>query len=80
MHTVCQDEASSKSPRNLITREIKTNAGTQKNQDHWRQFIREEFAKNKNIPKKKFGTIEHLIRAGHKRYEMYSSDAITDVH
>ncbi|KAK6463387.1 hypothetical protein DFJ63DRAFT_286198 [Scheffersomyces coipomensis] len=49
-------------------------------QDHWRQFIREEFKKNQHISKKQFNVIEHLIRVGHRRFEQYSSTQIKDIH
>ncbi|KAK6203537.1 complex 1 protein-domain-containing protein [Scheffersomyces amazonensis] len=50
------------------------------NQEHWRQFVREEFRKNQHISKKQFNVIEHLIRVGHKRFEQYSSPQIKDIH
>ena len=48
--------------------------------DHWRQFIRAEFVKHRGIPKKLFLVIEHLIRTGHRRYDMYLSPQIKDIH
>ncbi|CUM63676.1 uncharacterized protein PRCAT00001260001 [Priceomyces carsonii] len=50
------------------------------NQDHWKNYVRMEFEKNKHIPKKLFSVIEHLIRTGTKRYEMYLSPQIKDIH
>lgn len=47
---------------------------------HWRAYIREEFGKNKAIPKKLFSVIEHLIRVGHRRFEMYLNPQIKDIH
>lgn len=47
---------------------------------HWRAYIREEFVKNRQIPKKQFGAIEHLLRVGHRRVEMYLNPAIKNVH
>lgn len=48
--------------------------------DHWRQFIRQEFHKNQAIPKKLFLVIEHLLRTGQRRYDMYLSTQIKDIH
>ncbi|ODV68580.1 hypothetical protein HYPBUDRAFT_151996 [Hyphopichia burtonii NRRL Y-1933] len=48
--------------------------------EHWRSFIREEFRKNQKVPKKSFTVIEHLIRVGHKRYELYLNPQIKDIH
>ncbi|CAI5759599.1 unnamed protein product [Candida verbasci] len=48
--------------------------------EHWRSFIHEEFGKYKGIPKIQFNTIEHLIRTGYKRYEMFSNPQIKDIH
>lgn len=47
---------------------------------HWRNFIHEEFFKYKNIPKKQFNTIEHLIRNGHRKLEMFQNPQIKDIH
>lgn len=49
-------------------------------QDNWRHYIRLEFAKHKGLPKKSFSVIEHLLRVGHRRYEMYLDPSIKDVH
>ena len=48
--------------------------------DHWRHFIRTEFVKHRGIPKKLFLVIEHLIRTGYRRYDMYLSPQIKDIH
>ncbi|KAF3994401.1 hypothetical protein FT663_01521 [Candidozyma haemuli var. vulneris] len=50
------------------------------NQEHWRAYVREEFGKHRKLPKKSFSVIEHLIRVGHRRYEMYSNPNIKDIH
>jgi succinate dehydrogenase assembly factor 1 len=50
------------------------------NKDHWLRYIRQEFSKYQNLPKKQFSVIEHLLRLGHKRYEMYNSPHIKDIH
>lgn len=49
-------------------------------QMHWRAFIREEFKKNQKIPKKSFNVVEHLLRVGQRRFEMYLNPQIKDVH
>lgn len=48
--------------------------------DHWRLYIREEFHKNQKIPKKSFSVIEHLIRVGHKRFELFLNPQIKDIN
>lgn len=48
--------------------------------DHWKAYIREEFEKHRSLPKKQFSVIEHLIRVGHRRYEMYLNPNIKDIH
>ncbi len=40
---------------------------------------RNEFAKFQQLPKKEFSTIEHLLRTGYKKYEMFSAPEIKDV-
>lgn len=47
---------------------------------NWVNFIHGEFGKYRSLPKKEFGAIEHLLRVGHRRYDMYKSPDITDVH
>jgi succinate dehydrogenase assembly factor 1 len=49
-------------------------------QAHWRAYIKQEFAKNRLVSKKQFSVIEHLLRVGHRRLEMYLSPAIKNVH
>ncbi|KAK6454797.1 complex 1 protein-domain-containing protein [Scheffersomyces xylosifermentans] len=48
--------------------------------EHWRSYIREEFEKHRELPKKSFNVIEHLIRTGHRKFEMYSNPQIKDIH
>lgn len=48
--------------------------------NNWRRYIREEFEKNRAIPKKLFSVIEHLLRVGHRRHEMYLDPNIKDIH
>ncbi|ODV97505.1 hypothetical protein PACTADRAFT_36642 [Pachysolen tannophilus NRRL Y-2460] len=50
------------------------------NRNHWVNYVHSEFAKYRKLPKKEFATVEHLLRVGHRRFEMYSSDTIRDVH
>lgn len=47
---------------------------------HWRNYIRSEFEKYHHISKKQFSTIEHLLRVGHRRWEMYLDPQIKDIH
>ncbi|ODQ49189.1 hypothetical protein PICMEDRAFT_14663 [Pichia membranifaciens NRRL Y-2026] len=49
------------------------------NRRNWVNYIHEEFGKYRNVPRRDFGTIEHLIRVGHRRYEMYSDPSIKNV-
>ncbi|WPK26063.1 hypothetical protein PUMCH_003408 [Australozyma saopauloensis] len=49
------------------------------NRLHWRDYIRSEFDKHKLLPKKSFSVIEHLLRVGNRRYEMYRDPSIKDV-
>lgn len=48
--------------------------------ENWLSFVHGEFFKYKDIPKKQFGAIEHLIRQGNRRFEMYLNDQIKDIH
>lgn len=49
------------------------------NRLHWREYVRGEFDKHKGLPKKSFSVIEHLLRVGNRRYEMYLDPSIKDV-
>lgn len=49
-------------------------------QDHWRDYVRLEFAKYRHLPKKSFSVIEHLLRTGHRRCEMYLNPQIKDIN
>lgn len=49
-------------------------------QVHWKQYIHAEFVKYKHLPKKQFGAIEHLLRVGNRRLEMYLNPQIKDIH
>ncbi|ODV85928.1 hypothetical protein CANARDRAFT_198106 [[Candida] arabinofermentans NRRL YB-2248] len=47
---------------------------------HWVNFIHGEFGKYRSIPKRDFSAIEHLLRLGRRRMDMYASPLITDVN
>lgn len=49
------------------------------NRLHFVNFIRLEFGKYKSLPRKDFSTIEHLLRVGNRRLEMYSSPEVKDI-
>lgn len=49
-------------------------------QQHWRAYVKEEFHKNQKIPKKSFSVVEHLIRVGHRRFELFLNPQIKDIH
>lgn len=49
-------------------------------QDHWRSYVRAEFDKYRSLPKKSFSVIEHLLRVGARRHEMYLNPNIKDIH
>jgi len=42
-------------------------------------YIHEEFGKYRKIPRHNFAAMEHLIRLGNRRYEMYKSELIKNV-
>lgn len=50
------------------------------NQPHFIKYIREEFGKYKDLPRKDFTTIEHLLRVGNKRINLYSAPELKDIH
>ncbi|SCU95075.1 LAME_0F10594g1_1 [Lachancea meyersii CBS 8951] len=43
-------------------------------------YIRTEFGKHRNLPRKDFSTIEHLLRVGHRRLENFSAAEVKDIH
>ncbi|EDK46174.1 conserved hypothetical protein [Lodderomyces elongisporus NRRL YB-4239] len=49
-------------------------------QHHWRNYLREEFHKYLHLPKKQFSTIEHLLRTGNRKLEMFLNPQIKDIH
>ncbi|CEP60282.1 Sdh6p LALA0_S01e07140g [Lachancea lanzarotensis] len=44
------------------------------------RYIRTEFVKYRDIPRKDFSTIEHLLRVGHRRLETFASPEVKDIH
>ncbi|AQZ11002.1 YDR379C-A [Zygosaccharomyces parabailii] len=50
------------------------------NQPHFISYAREEFGKYKNLSRKDFTTIEHLLRVGNKRISLYSAPELKDIH
>lgn len=50
------------------------------NQPHFLQFIHAEFSKYRDLPRKDFTTIEHLLRVGNRRLKMYSQPELKDIH
>lgn len=49
------------------------------NQPHFISYIRTEFGKYKTLPRKDFSTIEHLLRVGHRRLDMYGASELKDI-
>lgn len=49
-------------------------------QGHWREYVKGEFAKFSHIQKKQFSVVEHLIRTGHRKLEMYLNPSIKNIH
>ena len=49
------------------------------NRSNWVQYIHSEFGKYRGISRRDFPTIEHLLRLGNRRYEMYKSPLIKNV-
>lgn len=50
------------------------------NQQNFRTFIRGEFQKFQKIPKRDFTTIEHLLRTGFRKFEMFSLKEVKNVN
>ncbi|GMM29345.1 Sdh6 protein [Martiniozyma asiatica (nom. inval.)] len=46
---------------------------------NWFNYIHAEFNRHRNIPRRNFATVEHLLRVGTRRYEMYKSPDIKNV-
>lgn len=46
----------------------------------WMMFVKREFEKNKHLSKRQFSLIEHLLRVGNKRLEMYLNPQIKNIH
>ncbi|CDO94212.1 unnamed protein product [Kluyveromyces dobzhanskii CBS 2104] len=49
------------------------------NRPHFITYIRAEFGKFKDLSRKDFSTIEHLIRVGNRRLEMYATPELKDI-
>jgi succinate dehydrogenase assembly factor 1 len=47
---------------------------------HWKLYVKEEFAKNGHVLKKQFNVVEHLIRVGHRKLEVYLNPNIKNIH
>lgn len=45
----------------------------------WHNYVRSEFDKFKGVPKKLFSVIEHLIRVGQRKNEMYLNPQIKSI-
>lgn len=50
------------------------------NRPNFVRYIRTEFGKYRDLPRKDFSTIEHLLRVGNRRLEMYSTPELKDIH
>lgn len=49
------------------------------NRPNFEAFARREFARNVTLDKKDFGTIEFLLRKGHKQLETYEAPNIRNI-
>ncbi|SCU93390.1 LAMI_0E14202g1_1 [Lachancea mirantina] len=52
----------------------------QENRAHFEKHFRYEFQRYKDLPRKDFSTIEHLLRVGRRRLELFSSPEVKDIH
>ncbi|AJU65877.1 hypothetical protein H758_YJM451D00611 [Saccharomyces cerevisiae YJM451] len=50
------------------------------NQVNFVSYIHEEFGKYRNLPRKDFTTIEHLLRVGNKKIATFSHPELTNIH
>ena len=50
------------------------------NRPHFITYIRREFDKYRSLSRKDFSTIEHLLRVGNRRLEMYAAPELKDIH
>ncbi|GMM47879.1 Sdh6 protein [Pichia kluyveri] len=50
------------------------------NRQNWFSYIHSEFNKYRKVSRRDFATIEHLLRLGNRRYEMYKNPSIKNVH
>ncbi|SCU79883.1 LADA_0B03796g1_1 [Lachancea dasiensis] len=49
-------------------------------QHNFIRYIRGEFHKHRDLARKDFSTIEHLLRVGYRRLETYSAPEVRDIH
>ncbi|KAA8892879.1 complex 1 protein-domain-containing protein [Sphaerosporella brunnea] len=49
-------------------------------QHNFRDYVRHEFRHNFGLNKKDFATIEHLLRVGRKKLELYSQPGIKNIN
>ncbi|KAA8914479.1 complex 1 protein-domain-containing protein [Sphaerosporella brunnea] len=49
-------------------------------QQNFREYARHEFRQNLGLNKKDFATIEHLLRVGQKKLELYSQPGIKNIN
>ncbi|EDO17305.1 hypothetical protein Kpol_1062p13 [Vanderwaltozyma polyspora DSM 70294] len=49
------------------------------NRPHFIKYIHSEFGKYKDIPRKDFTTIEHLLRIGSKKLQEFSKNEVKDI-
>jgi len=54
-------------------------AKPKENREHWVNFVHSQFNKYRHLPRRDFSTIEYLLRAGKKRYELYKASDAKDV-
>jgi succinate dehydrogenase assembly factor 1 len=49
-------------------------------QEHFKEYVSEQFRKNAQLSPKEFSTIEYLIRQGRKQLELLKTKGISDIH
>lgn len=50
------------------------------NRPHFIEFIHGEFGKYRDLPRKDFTTIEHLLRVGNRKLKLYAQPELKDIH
>ncbi|CCX14231.1 hypothetical protein FPQ18DRAFT_92368 [Pyronema domesticum] len=48
-------------------------------QNNFKSYIREQFRAHLGVNKKDFATVEHLLRTGQRKLEMYSQPGIKNI-